>query len=495
MSSMRAAICGILLWLVSTLGSADTLPVAPAFVVFPADDLNVRLFRQCVTEGRCPNIAKAMQNGAVFRNAHTPYSLCCPATTTLYVGMNPSNHGVRGNDAEHHGGYLVFLERGLANRTVAAALHASGIEAIAHFGKFLNERQRGARPLPWYEVWESVESVDPDWMSSAHFAITHTDGRVTYHRNNQPNLTDYLIDSAAAYIRGADRTKKMYVEVAPFAPHAPAEPPLRYASACTGVALWRPPSFNTLPSDATSDLTTLPPLQDWEIRNLEDFHRRAMCSTMALDDGFGVLVDALEERGGSWMLAFTSDNGNSLGPHRLDGKTTYFWEDTAVPLLLIGPGVPTLQSEKLVTLADIAPTILTHLKVPIPHWVDGRALQTLLAHPDAPWRKAMQLVRYSLEQQERRILTPLVYAGMAHFRGIRTERGVVYVEFQNGEKALYRDPSIDPYQEHNVVKAHPELAEALSRWIGPIHQCSGSDCIAAEDHPPNAARIAAHLQP
>src|ERR687894_3105308 len=115
---------------------------------------------------------------------------------------------------------------------------------------------------------------------------------------------------------------------------------------------------------------------------------------LAVDDMIGDLVGALHDSGelDNTYIVFTSDNGFHLGNHRLGaGKWTPYEEDTRVPLIVRGPGVPegrTLQH--LVLNNDLAPTVADLAGAKTPSFVDGRSLRPLLTDAPPPprdWRK------------------------------------------------------------------------------------------------------------
>src|SRR3712207_4240225 len=72
---------------------------------------------------------------------------------------------------------------------------------------------------------------------------------------------------------------------------------------------------------------------------------------------------------------FTSDNGWHAGEHRLTtGKWTAYEEDTRVPLIVRGPGVPEgRELEHLALNNDLAPTFADLSGVTPPDFVDARS--------------------------------------------------------------------------------------------------------------------------
>lgn len=81
----------------------------------------------------------------------------------------------------------------------------------------------------------------------------------------------------------------------------------------------------------------------------------------------------------SASVIFTTDNGYHIGAHRLPaGKALPYIQDTNLPLVVRGPGVPQGVKSKVASAhLDFAPTFLEIMGVPQEEWpeiLDGRSL-------------------------------------------------------------------------------------------------------------------------
>lgn len=96
------------------------------------------------------------------------------------------------------------------------------------------------------------------------------------------------------------------------------------------------------------------------------------------DDAIADFLRRLSERGlaDRTIVIVTSDHGESFGEHgqwRGHGFTL-FDDELHVPLLWVGPGIqPGTRIETVASLADIVPTLLDLLGLPIPAWVQGKS--------------------------------------------------------------------------------------------------------------------------
>jgi len=105
-----------------------------------------------------------------------------------------------------------------------------------------------------------------------------------------------------------------------------------------------------------------------------------LCSS--IDHNLERLLAALEETGRArdTIVVFTSDHGDMLGSHGLDEKNVAFEESVRVPLIVryprrIRPGTTT---DTLISLADLAPTLLSLAGVSVPPAVQGHDLSARL---------------------------------------------------------------------------------------------------------------------
>ena len=121
-------------------------------------------------------------------------------------------------------------------------------------------------------------------------------------------------------------------------------------------------------------------------------------SVSFVDAQIGKVLDTLEASGQSdnTSIILWGDNGWHLGEHGLWSKATNFEEATRVPLLVSSPRLPTQnrgQSDALVELVDLYPTVcdLAGLKPP-PH-LEGSSLLPLMTEPSCPW-KTVAFSRY-----------------------------------------------------------------------------------------------------
>jgi len=110
-----------------------------------------------------------------------------------------------------------------------------------------------------------------------------------------------------------------------------------------------------------------------------------------LDAQVGRLLDALDARGlaENTLVIYLSDHGDYCGNHWAFYKYAGLYDALIrVPLVVRWPGKPAGQRrDELVSLIDLAPTLLDAAGIEPPSDLDGRSLRPLLDGRDPDWRR------------------------------------------------------------------------------------------------------------
>ena len=150
---------------------------------------------------RTPRIDALAAQGTLFERAYTPAPITLPAHASLFTGLIPPAHGVRGNGA-------FALAPG--KPTLAEALRRHGLATAAFVGGFPLSRRFGLdRGFDHYD----------DRMAKA--------GGVHYEYAERRGTE--VVDAAVAWLAG--RPGPVFAWVHLFDPHAPYDPPPAYAVA------------------------------------------------------------------------------------------------------------------------------------------------------------------------------------------------------------------------------------------------------------------------
>jgi arylsulfatase A-like enzyme len=135
-------------------------------------------------------------------------------------------------------------------------------------------------------------------------------------------------------------------------------------------------------------------------RHLRDYY----AVTTALDFQIGRLVEELERQKllDKTFIVVSSDHGLAVGSHGLMGKQNLYEHSMKAPLIFAGPGVPQGQSEALVYLHDIYPTVCELVGAAVPPEIDGRSLAPVIGGEKAGVRDSIFLAYRNVQRAVRR---------------------------------------------------------------------------------------------
>jgi len=258
-------------------------------------------------------------------------------------------------------------------------------------------------------------------------------------------------------------------------PHPPYDPPPRNLAAYRDRPM--PPAHHT-PEDLASQPA---PLQAMRREHLTHDHdavvhlaepteeqlqrqrRHYYANVSLIDEQVGRLVDALERRGvlENTVIIVTSDHGDTLGDHGHSQKWTMYEPSVHVPAIIWGPAHVEASGPRdgLMSLMDIAPTVLELAGLIPPEWMEGESL--LPALRGHTWHgREMVFSEHARDS---------ILAGTALMTMVR-DRRFKLVDFVDLDDGQLFDLDTDPHEERNLWHAedHREvrlrLEAAISRW-------------------------------
>ncbi len=424
-----------------------------------------------------------VDRGTSFTNFMVTTPSCAPARASILRGQYLHNHGVMRSQGEF-GGFGRFHTLGHEKSTVATWLQEAGY-TTALIGKYLDhypyDEDFPASVTATYQPpgWSEWAGVTNEGYNSI---VINENGELNAYRGKRHYSTDVFANKAVEFITQAvSTTRPFFLCLTPRAPHGPAKPAARHASAFARTSAPRPPSFNEPDvSDKPAWVRALPSLSDNDAAQIDDYYLDRLRTLLAVDEMVTTLIETLSKAGtlDSTFILFTSDSGYHLGEHRASQeKGSPYEESILAPLVVRGPGVPEGKiAAALASQADLAPTFAAWAGVEAPDFVDGRSLGPLLNGGPAPrtWRETVLVELFTDRPQDS--------TGNTGFQALRTEE-LIYVEYLTGERELY-DLVQDPYQIDNLAsEANPSLVRALSKRLARMTACTADSCRAIEAVP------------
>lgn len=336
-----------------------------------------------------------VDTGTAFTRAYCQSPICTPSRASFMTGMYASTVRTNGNGVEYMPQDYPMVSGLLANAGydcgLVGKLHLAsaeaGVEKRGNDGYRFFAYSHAPR-----DDWEEGHAY-VDWLKQQGQDLTS----MLENPDNVPakyHQTTWATDACIEFL-DQPRSGPWMLNVNPYYPHPPFNPPKSYADRF---------DTNEMPGPhfEIGDLEIQQKIHNSGVdfqnppRNPNDFNAKKIQADYfamieLVDDELGRLLRALDERDEleDTLIIFTSDHGESLGDHGLVEKGCRFMEGMArVPLIFVWPGHirAGLRSDALVELTDIAPTLLESAGLDIPEKMHGRSLWPILsgkADPDS----------------------------------------------------------------------------------------------------------------
>jgi len=321
----------------------------PNIIVIVGDTLRAdRLGSYGNPRGLTPFIDSIAERGTVFRSAYAPSSWTNPSVASLFTSRYPSQHGV------------IAFESVLSDDeiTLAEVLREAGYTT----GFF---SPNGLIREDW--------GYGQGFTEFSEFAIPGIPDQPDHLR--MPYRADYTnrhvlswLDSLGA---AGGRRPPIFLYVQYMEPHSPYAPP--QAALQRILDGRKPPDLAEV--NLFAFMGNVAPIEDRVLRDLQDVYD---AEVLSLDTELRSLFKALESRGllENAIVVVTSDHGEEFKEHGLIGhEKTLYGEVLHVPLVISLPGsAGRTDVTEVVSLVDLAPTLLRLIGRPAPASFEGRSL-------------------------------------------------------------------------------------------------------------------------
>jgi arylsulfatase A-like enzyme len=379
-------------------------PARPNFLIFMTDQQrgdSILGGQPC----RTPVLDRFRQDAVTFTSAFCPSPHCCPARATFFTGLYPSEHGVW-----HNVSVANAITRGLADgvQLWSSDLAAAGYD-LAFSGKWhVSALQRpadhgwsergvtGAHETPvtnssaiearWDRFRDGGEQAPGGIRRAGEILRPGYAPYVHYGVHEDPFHDAQVVGNAVQALeerRGSPRPWAHYVGT--LGPHDPYHAPSRFLDLHPIEEIELPESFADRMEDKPAFYRRTRAFFD---QLDEEEHRQAIRHYLAFcsyeDELFGRVLDALEATGQSenTVVMFLSDHGDYMADHGLWCKgLPAFRGAYHVPAVVRWPAGlldPGRNVDRMISLADFAPTILDLAGIEADRVFSGRSLVPFL---------------------------------------------------------------------------------------------------------------------
>lgn len=451
-------------------------------VLVLADDLSMDLVQYM------PRVQAMMDEGMSFDRYVATNSLCCPSRATILTGRYSHSTGIYRNQPPD-GGFEVF--RQVEERsTFATSLQSAGYRT-AMMGKYLNGYRPASRYVPpgwteWAVAGEAYESFNYNLLVKG--AASRPAQTVRHGHRAGDYLTDVINTRGRGFIRASVRAGRPFLlKLAPYMPHAPFTPAPRDRFRFPSVKAPRSELFDAPQLEHPPDWLPKHPLTAVEIAEIDRDYRKRVQSVQAIDRMIGTVRAQLRRLGvaENTYVIFTSDNGFHMGERRLTAGKQGAWDhDIRVPLVVVGPGVPSgATNTRLAANVDLRPTLEELAGVRTPARVEGRSLvPLLLQRPVLSWRDVTVVEHHGPphdasdpDAQDRLAGRPPSYAALRF-------GAALYVQYDNPKRPPeYYEHGTDPFERRNIWPSlEPAQQARLAQRLERMKTCGASSCRLAD---------------
>lgn len=403
--------------LICSLSSKILAGERPNILLIYTDDQSdrtVSCYEQAYDWVRTPNIDELAKSGVRFQHAYIG-SWCMPSRATILTGLH--QHGIETMRME--GRYPGSEYDPEKCRFWPSVLKKNGY-TTAHIGKWHTGTDSGfGRDWDFQLVWNRPKFPKnaPNYyrdqlisrngaqakMVKGYSTDNYTKWAVDYiNGKNQRQGKPWFLWLCYGAVHGpftpADRHLDEYAEVK-VAPPKDIFPPRKgkpeYSRA---IEFWEQ-SKEGVPVERKVRENSPVGMKDVPGRSLKDWVRQYHQGVLAIDEGVGKIMKALEETGQdeNTLVIFTSDQGFAWGQHGMKNKVAPYQAAVAAPLIIrpvpsVAKRVQGRVIKQPVSGVDIAPTILAQAKVKSEWEMHGYDLSDLLGADPDEWKHPAMLV-------------------------------------------------------------------------------------------------------
>jgi arylsulfatase len=359
---------------------------------------------------KTPRLDRLAKSGVSFLNCFVTSPVCVAARASLFTGMYPHSTGVFSNFRPWRPTWVQWLATAGYHCVNIGKMHINPYDDLGGFHqRFVVENKD--RPLfleegdrAFYDEWDKALmgrglvkpsrynrfDDDPDHYREAL-------GCFTWELDDTMHPDVFVGDTANWWIENRKSEAPLFLQIGFPGPHPPYDPIKRYLDQYADVDIPIPSILKEYRGQPSAQAKLRQNMIDFNFDSvawrkdispddLLRLRRHYAANVTMIDEKVGQILDALDKRGylENAIVMFASDHGDALGDHGHIQKWTMYDGVTRVPLIISGKNIPKgLQTDALVQLMDVAPTILEYAGVKIPTNWEAKSLKPILESSQA----------------------------------------------------------------------------------------------------------------
>jgi len=401
-----------------------------------------------------PNLDRLANEGWSFPNAFVNAGVCSPSRASFLTGKYM--HQASAPDIVWDNNSFLQTQTMFPKR-----LKELGYKT-GYIGKFhLGEEEK---PTPGFDLWASFEFVggffnQNIWVNGVE-------------QEKSGFTDDNVAEMAKRTIEEWSKEEQPFCLIVGLkSPHIPFTYPERMKEYYEDTRFPEPETFNFDYSESKPGMANnLINAKEWRAAipaygSFQEWARSYTRLATTIDQSVGTVMKTVEDAGlnDNTIFVYTSDHGYSLGEFNMCEKHYAYEHIMRIPMIARFPdqkrnGNP---PKDMVTLMDLAPTIMDYCSGEIPEEMEGKSWRVLEASEskrDAPLREELF---FDFWHNKREILPPM--------QAVRTERYKLIDYEYMPYKELY-DLEKDPLERENLIdnaaykKVKRDLEKRLAKW-------------------------------
>jgi iduronate 2-sulfatase len=436
--------------------SKSNKPIKYNVLFISSDDLRPDLSSYGNLIIKTPNVDRIAKSGMQFNKAYAQYPLCNPSRSSLLTGRYPTQTQIMDNNTYFrikHPDYITlpqyFKNNGYVTLRSGKTFHGGIDDQISWTeGGEPTDPAITERGKTTAQPKQNSEEADetPTNQAQANSKASNSD-RIIILDGDGSSHGDYKTATRAINYLETYKDTPFFLSVGFVKPHSPPTAPKKFFDLYDVNKMPLPVDFTANPSAPGGFPEISVPKRNTDLfigrdaspEQAREMIRAYYASTSFMDEQVGRVLDALERLGlrEKTIIVFWGDHGYHLGEKGKWSKAYSLYEiGLRVPLIISVPNGKGQQSDQIVQLLDMYPTLAELCGLSRPENIEGHTLVPLFKKPNANWDHPS----YSVTQYQGKI-----------GKSVRTKRWH-YAAWEDGKLgAMLFDQTTDPHELKNLA--------------------------------------------